>query len=235
MSHDSTHLARKQKTGSPARKAVLLVLADMADQDHSCFPSQAYIGRITEQSERSVREHIRVLAEMGLVRVESRGKPGGGRTSNRYVLAVEQTGEIPGRTGHPPPERTGELLPGNPQKNHQIEPGRETTRGEALLAEGFDRFWAVYPRREGKGDARKAWPAAVKAAGGVTPIIAGAERYATDPNREARYTATPGPWLRGERWGDDPLPARGGQRPRQPAGPPAEDERRARPSGRIEL
>jgi hypothetical protein len=69
----------------------------------------------------------------------------------------------------------------------------------------FDAFWEIYPRREAKASARKAWQ---KALGRADPgqILAGAERYRDDPNREPKFTAHPASWLNGDRWLDDPLP-----------------------------
>lgn len=75
----------------------------------------------------------------------------------------------------------------------------------------FDRFWQVYPRRVGKLDARKAWARALRQAPDHV-IIAGAQRYADDPNRSDEYTAHPATWLRAGRWADDPLPQRGAAR-----------------------
>lgn len=71
----------------------------------------------------------------------------------------------------------------------------------------FEEFWQAYPNGAAKGSARKAWPAAVRAAG-ARPIIEAAGRYAADPNREPEYTAHAATWLRAERWNDPPLPAR---------------------------
>lgn len=99
------------------------------------------------------------------------------------------------------------------------------------VAAGFDAFWAVYPRRTAKGAARSAWPAAVKAAGGIDVIVEGARRYRDDPNREDAFTAHPATWLRGERWDDPPLPPRGGR----PANASRVDQDRSAPSGRITL
>lgn len=75
----------------------------------------------------------------------------------------------------------------------------------------FTEFWEAYPRRLGKGDARKAW---TKQLGlGVDPavMIAGALRYAeTRRNEDPEYTPYPSTWLNGERWTDEPAdrPAR---------------------------
>jgi hypothetical protein len=73
--------------------------------------------------------------------------------------------------------------------------------------EAFVEFWAAYPRKESKGQARVAWSRATRKA---TPsdIIAGAVRYASDPNREPSFTAHATTWLNGERWLDSPLPER---------------------------
>jgi hypothetical protein len=69
----------------------------------------------------------------------------------------------------------------------------------------FEQFWSSYPLKVGKGAAIKAWLKAVKRA---TPqiIIEGACRYASDPNRDAAFTAHASTWLNSDRWGDSPLP-----------------------------
>jgi len=70
--------------------------------------------------------------------------------------------------------------------------------------DAFDAFWATYPRKEGKGQARKAWARAVKATPAET-VIAGAQRYARQrAGQDPQYTAHPTTWLNGERWTDQP-------------------------------
>lgn len=71
----------------------------------------------------------------------------------------------------------------------------------------FDRFWKAYPRRTAKAQARKAFEKAVRRAS-PEGIIAGAQRYADDPNRDPTYTAHASTWLNGDRWTDEPLPPR---------------------------
>jgi hypothetical protein len=74
----------------------------------------------------------------------------------------------------------------------------------------FDAFWAAYPRKAGKLDARKAWQQARRSGATPADVVAAARRYAEDPNREDAYTAHPATWLRAGRWDDPPLPPRGG-------------------------
>ncbi|WP_454044394.1 hypothetical protein [Cellulosimicrobium sp. Marseille-Q8652] len=96
------------------------------------------------------------------------------------------------------------------EKNSRPSAPRTDTRPPG----SFDTFWAAYPRKEAKRNAEKAYLGALKRTGGdATPIILGARRYAADPNREQAFTALPATWLNGDRWGDDPLPARVTNRP----------------------
>ena len=73
--------------------------------------------------------------------------------------------------------------------------------------EAFDRFWSVYPRKAGKQDAQRSFERALKVAT-LDEILAGAQKYADDPNRVAQFTAHPSTWLNQGRWSDDPLPRR---------------------------
>lgn len=69
----------------------------------------------------------------------------------------------------------------------------------------FDRFWSAYPRKVGKGEARKAWAKIRKSGVDAAAIVAGAERYRDDPQRRRKdieFTKHPGPWLNAERWTD---------------------------------
>lgn len=79
----------------------------------------------------------------------------------------------------------------------------------------FARFWDAYPRKTGKGQARNAWPRAIRKTDPAT-ITAAAQRYRDDPNLpEPRFVPHPATWLNGERWADTATQpdARGQRRP----------------------
>ena len=80
-------------------------------------------------------------------------------------------------------------------------------RNRIQNTEAFDRFWSVYPRKAGKQDAQRSFERALKVAT-LDEILAGAQKYADDPNRVAQFTAHPSTWLNQGRWSDDPLPRR---------------------------
>ncbi len=69
----------------------------------------------------------------------------------------------------------------------------------------FQHFWLLYPRKVGKGDAEKAFMAALKE-NPPDAILAGARRYA-DPVRQdgtqPKYVKYPAGWLRAKRWLDE--------------------------------
>jgi len=91
--------------------------------------------------------------------------------------------------------------------NSSIEPSNRTS---LVGIGGFDEFWHVYPRKEAKKAAVAAWGRAIRSAS-PDVIVAGALRYAMDPNREPEFTAHPATWLNQGRWDDEPLPAKGGK------------------------
>lgn len=77
----------------------------------------------------------------------------------------------------------------------------------------FCEFWSAYPRRTGKGQARRAWRAATIGANGpranARRVIRAAQAFAADPNLPpTHFIPHPATWLNGERWADGPLPPR---------------------------
>lgn len=68
----------------------------------------------------------------------------------------------------------------------------------------FEQFWLVYPRKEGKKDAMKAWRALDDgqkfAAREAIPIHV---RFWELSGREKHFIPMSGTWLRGERWTDE--------------------------------
>ena len=80
------------EVGNPARKLVLLKLADNANDDGICFPSYQYIADKCEMTRRSAISHIEYLIKMGLVSKKER-KNKDGSISNLYFLHLEQDSE----------------------------------------------------------------------------------------------------------------------------------------------
>jgi hypothetical protein len=96
------------------------------------------------------------------------------------------------------------MPPPHPTPPHKIKPSSSAPPTDD--DPDWSAFWAAYPRKVGKGQARRAWPKATKAADRAD-IITGAKRYAEQRRgQDAQYTAHPATWLNGERWTDQQPP-----------------------------
>lgn len=85
--------AMEQKVGNPTTKLILMALADFADEEGKCFPSQGRLAEIAECSVDTVQRHLTKAEQASLIVRQKRGskRGGGGRTSDLYVL---QLGEL---------------------------------------------------------------------------------------------------------------------------------------------
>ena len=100
MSFQATAWACKVKTGSPAAKAVLMMIAnfmapheDEADGLLCGFPGQDIIAEAAEMSARSCRDHIKSLVQRGLLQRKMRFNRGN-RTSDWYRIPVKANGDV---------------------------------------------------------------------------------------------------------------------------------------------
>ena len=83
MSVQAISWALGVSTGDPLAKSLLLALANYADEQGRCWPSQERLARDTEISDRTARTKLALLVELGLVSREHRYTKAGHRTSMR--------------------------------------------------------------------------------------------------------------------------------------------------------
>lgn len=77
----------------------------------------------------------------------------------------------------------------------------------------FDKFWSVYPRHEGKQNARKAFDKLNPDEALLeTMISAILKQKASAQWQESRFIPHPATWLNGRRWEDEPVKDTGGKR-----------------------
>jgi hypothetical protein len=72
--------------------------------------------------------------------------------------------------------------------------------------EEFDKFWAAYPRKIAKADARKAWAQTEKIRPPLDVLvqaILAASRSTQWAEANGMFIPYPATWLRGERWEDE--------------------------------
>lgn len=111
----------------------------------------------------------------------------------------------------------GGLNPHKPEARSQKEVEREESKPQTSITNGrappgamidfeFAEFWRVYPRRDDRGHAVKAYRTARKKADQET-LVEAAKRYAAKRRgQDPQFTALAATWLTGERWTDEPAP-----------------------------
>lgn len=195
----------------PAKKVVLLALADYADDDNACWPKMQTLAQKSSMSERSVRTRVRQLEEDGLIATEKRERDDGSQTSNRYVLVGmtprQNLPAPPANSCRPPRQTVAALEP-------SLEPSLNTLPNPSQ--EAFEKAWLSWPRKTKKQAANKAWAKAVVeykksiVAGSDSPhegLLDTVTRYGDAYGRttDEKYVPHLSSWLNGARW-TDPMP-----------------------------
>jgi hypothetical protein len=119
------------------------------------------------------------------------------RLESERKRAYRMSRLVPGRPGTTPPLSPPMInktsTPPIPTPNISIKPAEEPL---------FEGFWSVYPKKVGKGAARKAYRHALKRAS-HDEILAGAKAYAAS-RPDPQFTAHASTWLNADRWLDEP-------------------------------
>lgn len=201
-------------------RLTLVALADHAshhsdEEGVTCWPKIKRLAEMTGQSDSTVRENINLLVRVGLVEKVERKVYGtrAGPVVYRLVMSAPR----------PPVDRRSETADGSAMLTADVpaimtadrpaiipipeplqsEPTEGTSAPPALRCDGFDDWYARYPRKSGKAPARKTWSKMspddrAAAFAGLDSI----ERQAAAEGTEfLPYAST---WLNQRRWEDEP-------------------------------
>jgi hypothetical protein len=90
------------------------------------------------------------------------------------------------------------------KKELELEVEQEKIKPLAIASPLFDEFWQLWPRREGKANAVKAWQKATKKIT-ESDLLEKARAYVTSPTLpQAQFVPHAATWLNGERYNDEP-------------------------------
>src|SRR5699024_6072581 len=106
------------------------------------------------------------------------------------------------------PERCG--TDAEPMQRREEKRREERTTSPAGDGQ-FDEWWKAYPRKVGKGQARRAYTAALKKTS-HDQLVAAATKFTQKVHgSDPKFVAHPATWLNGERWDDqdDTMPSIG--------------------------
>lgn len=193
------------------------------------YPSIPKLAQEARCSERSVQKALAELRALGVLRVERRKRVAGDSDTNVYHLlnSVESSPESgahgAGGGAHHAPGVVHTVHQGGAHHAPKEEPLEEepieeeppkAPKGAVSVANHFDVFWSMYPRKVGKPQARGAYLKALKREAEAV-IIGAVERMLADPNLpEQQFIPHPSTWLNRDGWNDEPFPARGGAAPK---------------------
>lgn len=201
MSHYMTALAMRQVGLKPATKIVLYWIADHHNESTGkCFPSHKRLSQLCEMTDRSIRTHIEFLINAGLLTKQDNYRDNGSQTSNSYALHLMDT-ETPRKNIPTPLEKISDP----PQKNlPTLNLGNNNLVNEQVNIElHFDRFYQMYPRKIGKGAAKKAFFLALKKSSAQKIIDAALEYNRACAGKDKKFIPHPSTWLNQERWDDE--------------------------------
>ena len=181
-----------------------------AGKDGRAFPSRGRLAEDLGVSDATIKRALCLLVDTGwIIRKERQG----GVWDTELIDDPRVTSDPTPGHQRPDPRVTSDPTPGHQRPDPRVisDPHKETQRRRATkdtsadADDEFATFWATYPRKVGKGAARKAWTAATKVTSAAT-ITAGADRYVAEcraAGTEPQYIAHPATWLRAERWADE--------------------------------
>jgi hypothetical protein len=218
-------------------RGVLAWLLDKPD-DWTCNADD--IATAGTEGRDAVRTALRELVGTGYIARERRQAEGGLWVTDTVVYERPPTDDGKPGVGEP---ATDDGKPGvgfsgaNPQalilKTENTQNTCSASPSVAVLDATFEAFWREYPRKVGKGNARKAWKQAMKV-GTIDAIMEGVKRYASERAGSATtYIAHPTSWLNGQRWLDEP--GANVTNTGRPSRAPKIDTDRERPGGVIDL
>lgn len=90
MSIQAVAWAISQRVGSPTGKVLLMCLANYANENGECWPSQKTISQEAELGERATRDWLKRLEENGFIERRRRNRSDGSRTSDFIVLNLSK-------------------------------------------------------------------------------------------------------------------------------------------------
>ena len=205
MSHYMTALAMKQQGLKPATKIVLYWLADHHNgETGKCFPSLARLCKVTEMGKTALVGHLDTLEKLGLIERLRKYDNNGAFKSTDYVLTLKDDTLV--RNTDNPCSDFAPPLVRNANTNlvsNNLGSKPYTSSKDDEVNYYFDQLWEMYPRKVGKGQARKAYVTASKKID-FFDLLPKLEAYvSTLDGKDKQYMPHLATWLNGERWADE--------------------------------
>lgn len=177
------------------------VISALCGQEGYCWASDAYLGQMLHQSERTVRELLKELTECGHLWLERDG-------TGRQIWIRQPLAKIRQTSGENPPDnnKSNNNTPYSPPKgdgDRGTQKGKKPTLAQQR-EQWFDCIWEIYPNHGARAPALKRWLR-------MRPDVELARRiYRVVQAQVKARKWSPGywpelrNWLKDERWTDEP-------------------------------
>jgi hypothetical protein len=180
-----------------------------------CFCSNAHFAHLLQVSERQVQRLLVSLEKKGIISRRMVYKEGGKEVDKRYLKPVHVT-TPPDKTVTTPPDEI--VTPSGDENVVGTNPGITNSYNNTPLTpqvdakvsvqeERFDTFWKAYPKKVGKGAAKKAFIKAKVSDNLLSQMLTAIEtqrRTHQWQKENGQFIPNPSTWLNQSRWEDEP-------------------------------
>lgn len=205
---------------SASEKVFFAEITALSDQCGYCYAGNGYFSELYDTSDRTVQRWVKHLQELGYVAVTNvrDGAAMQRRISPLPDAPHEETPETEAdkNVGERHPVSSGDknvaptptkMSPTPRQKCHLEQYKNNNTSNNnttRACARGFDRFWAAYPRKVGKGAAERSFERIRPDAALLDGMLRAIETQRQSDTWQRGYIPNPATWLNQRRWEDEP-------------------------------
>jgi hypothetical protein len=172
-----------------------LALADFANDEGTCFPSQKTLANKARTTEAWVNVSIKQMVKDGYLEIVEKGSGRGNRTTYRLCKGLNE-------------KTLSEKTLSESQENLNVDASlsiyKNRQEPSLILTDQFEQFWKKYPRKVAKVTAKNVFISIMKKDDRPTldVLLASVDKYAS-LGLEIKYVAHPATWLRQRRWEDE--------------------------------
>lgn len=204
---------------SASEKVFFAEITSLSDQCGYCYAGNGYFSKLYDTSDRTVQRWVKHLQELGYVVVTNVRD---GATMQRRISPLPAS--VPDVCAENVPDKNvGERHPVSagdknvaptptkmsptPRQKCRLEQYKNNNTREnntRACARGFDRFWAAYPRKVGKGAAERSFERIHPDAALLDGMLRAIETQRQSDTWQRGYIPNPATWLNQRRWEDEP-------------------------------
>ena len=204
---------------SASEKVFFAEITSLSDQCGYCYAGNGYFSKLYDTSDRTVQRWVKHLQELGYVAVTNvRDGAAMQRRISPLSASVpdvcaenfpdKNVGERhPVSAGDKNVAPTPTKMSPTPRQKCRLEQYKNNNTREnntRACARGFDRFWAAYPRKVGKGAAERSFERIRPDAALLDGMLRAIETQRQSDTWQRGYIPNPATWLNQRRWEDEP-------------------------------